>query len=162
MSRPIVLAITGASGAVYAVRLLQQLLLAGKHLHLTISPSGATVIKQELGVDIDLERFDAGSLLEYYWPSEELRWRRSNFAIGNVALPLQPAKQRRHRPRVFVDARAQAGRQHARNIFHQPAAGDVGEPLQRHALCQRQHGLYVYARGCEDQIFQRCTAELAR
>ncbi len=84
MSRPLVLAITGASGAAYSVRLLQQLLLAGKHLHVTISPSGATVIKQELGLEIDLAHFDAAALLEYYWPTEEHRWLSANSAIGNV------------------------------------------------------------------------------
>ena len=53
--RPLVLAITGASGAIYAVRLLQMLLAANREIHLTISPSGATVIKQELGIDLQLD-----------------------------------------------------------------------------------------------------------
>ncbi|GAB5406308.1 MAG: UbiX family flavin prenyltransferase [Aureliella sp.] len=47
---PIVLAITGASGAIYAGRLLQILLARGQQVHLTISPSGAAVVKQELDV----------------------------------------------------------------------------------------------------------------
>lgn len=47
---PIVLAITGASGAIYAGRLLQILLARGERVHLTISPSGAAVVKQELDV----------------------------------------------------------------------------------------------------------------
>ena len=46
---PIVLAMTGASGAIYAVRLLQQLALAGRVVELVISPSGWSVIGQELG-----------------------------------------------------------------------------------------------------------------
>lgn len=50
MKRPLVVAITGASGAVYAVRLLQILLANDREIHLTISPSGAAVIGQELGV----------------------------------------------------------------------------------------------------------------
>ena len=45
---PLVLAITGASGAVYAVRLLQLLCNAKVAVHLVISPSGAAVIQQEL------------------------------------------------------------------------------------------------------------------
>lgn len=49
--RPIVLAITGASGAVYAARLLQTLLSRRIPVHLTISDSGAAVIRQELGVE---------------------------------------------------------------------------------------------------------------
>lgn len=60
---PLVLAITGASGAVYAVRLLEMLLRSGRDVHLTISPSGAAVIKQELGIAIDPARPDLAKLL---------------------------------------------------------------------------------------------------
>ena len=49
---PIVLAITGASGAVYAMRLLEALLLLDRQVHLTISQSGAAVIRQELQVQL--------------------------------------------------------------------------------------------------------------
>jgi 4-hydroxy-3-polyprenylbenzoate decarboxylase len=60
--RPIVLGITGASGAVYAARLLDVLLASGRDVHLVISPSGALVLKQELGVAVDLDHFDARQL----------------------------------------------------------------------------------------------------
>jgi flavin prenyltransferase len=60
---PLVLAITGASGAVYATRLLEVLLRAGRDVHLVISPSGAAVIKQELGMAIDVARPDLAKLL---------------------------------------------------------------------------------------------------
>lgn len=50
--RPIVLAITGASGAVYATRLLCALLAERIPVHLTISESGSAVIRQELNVDV--------------------------------------------------------------------------------------------------------------
>lgn len=63
--QPIVVAITGASGAVYAVRLLQVLAAAQRSVHLTISPSGATVIQQELGLELDLQRFRPETLLDY-------------------------------------------------------------------------------------------------
>ncbi len=53
--RPLVLAITGASGAIYAVRLLQMLLGSGREIHLTISPAAATVIQQELGITLQLD-----------------------------------------------------------------------------------------------------------
>ena len=63
MSRAeIVLAMTGASGAAYAVRLLEVLLAAGARVHLAISPSAALVLKHELGIDVDLDRFDLASL----------------------------------------------------------------------------------------------------
>ena len=65
MKRKFIVAITGASGAAYAVRLLDVLCAAGCDVHLTISPAAALVIKQELGVDVDLDdRQSAGLLLD--------------------------------------------------------------------------------------------------
>ena len=61
--RVVVLAITGASGAVYAVRLLEVLVAAGCNIHLTISPAARLVLKQELDLNVDLENFDADMLL---------------------------------------------------------------------------------------------------
>ncbi|HWB11333.1 MAG TPA: flavin prenyltransferase UbiX [Pirellulales bacterium] len=58
-----VLAITGASGAIYGVRLLDRLLAAGCQVELVISPAGATVIAQELGLSVDLDDFRLESLL---------------------------------------------------------------------------------------------------
>ena len=60
---PLVVAITGASGAVYVIRLLEVLLSSGHNVHLTISPAGQIVLKQELDVSIDLEQFSENSLL---------------------------------------------------------------------------------------------------
>lgn len=60
---PLVLAITGASGAVYAARLLEVLLRAERNIHVVVSPSGAAVIQQELGVSIDPARPDLAQLL---------------------------------------------------------------------------------------------------
>ncbi len=57
---PIVLAMTGASGAPYAVRLLQVLCRAGRTVHLTISESGAQVLREEMGLVVSLKRFDPG------------------------------------------------------------------------------------------------------
>ena len=54
---PLVLGITGASGAPYAIRLLEVLLAAGREVHLAISSSGKAVIETELGRTIDLDRF---------------------------------------------------------------------------------------------------------
>jgi 4-hydroxy-3-polyprenylbenzoate decarboxylase len=53
-----VLAMTGASGAPYAVRLLQVLSRSGHDVHFTISPSGAQVVKEETGIEVSLNRFD--------------------------------------------------------------------------------------------------------
>jgi len=60
---PLVVAITGASGAPYGVRLLEVILAAGREVHLSVSPSGQAVIQEELGRRVDLERFDVADLL---------------------------------------------------------------------------------------------------
>lgn len=69
---PLVLAITGASGAAYGRRLLEVLLRAGREIHLTISPAGAQVMQTELGVAFDLQRPDARLLVEAQ--TERLRY----------------------------------------------------------------------------------------
>ncbi len=58
---PLVLGITGASGAPYARRLLEVLCRSGRTVHLSISPSGAHVFREELGLDLDPNRFDPKS-----------------------------------------------------------------------------------------------------
>lgn len=55
---PIVLALTGASGAIYARRLLQVLAATETKVHLTISESARLVFEQELGAKFDLRQFD--------------------------------------------------------------------------------------------------------
>src|SRR4051812_45925195 len=69
----LVLAMTGASGAPYAVALLRALCRAGRTVHLTISPSGAQVLREELDIAVALGRFDpevfgplAGGRLVYH------------------------------------------------------------------------------------------------
>lgn len=59
----LVVGITGASGAIYAKRLLQVLANAGRRVHLTISPAGAEVLDHELGLRMDLKNFDPQRLL---------------------------------------------------------------------------------------------------
>ena len=63
-SLPVVVAISGASGAVYSVRLLQQLAAADIDVELTISDAGRQVIKQELGINVDLEDLNLSALLQ--------------------------------------------------------------------------------------------------
>jgi 4-hydroxy-3-polyprenylbenzoate decarboxylase len=59
----LVVAITGASGSAYAVRLLEVLLRAGRNVHLTISPSAVEVMERELERKIRLDAFDPADLL---------------------------------------------------------------------------------------------------
>ena len=47
----VVVGITGASGAVYALRLLQRLKAAGAQTHLIASPAGVLNVHHELGLD---------------------------------------------------------------------------------------------------------------
>ena len=62
---PTVVAITGASGAIYAVRLLQTLCASEQEIHLTVSPSGAAVIKQELEFALDWRKPNLSQLVNF-------------------------------------------------------------------------------------------------
>jgi len=64
MAGDLVVAITGASGSPYAVRLLDLLLRASRTVHLVISPAATQVMERELGVSIDLTHFDPKLLLK--------------------------------------------------------------------------------------------------
>jgi flavin prenyltransferase len=59
----IVLAMTGASGSIYALRLLEVLLAAGRNVQMTISPAATQVFKQELDIELDLDNFDESRLM---------------------------------------------------------------------------------------------------
>ncbi|WP_397569401.1 UbiX family flavin prenyltransferase [Schlesneria sp. T3-172] len=67
--RNLVVAITGASGSVYALRLLDVLVAAGQTVHLTISPAAVEVFKRELGLTFDLNNFNPSDLLAPQGPS---------------------------------------------------------------------------------------------
>lgn len=64
-AQDLVLAVTGASGAPYALRLLEVLLQAGRTVHLTISPAGAEVFAHEVGrpLALDPQQFRAEDYL---------------------------------------------------------------------------------------------------
>lgn len=59
----VIVAMTGASGSVYGVRLVEVLLAAGRTVHLTISPAAVEVFQRELGITINLDQFDYANLL---------------------------------------------------------------------------------------------------
>lgn len=59
----LVLALTGASGAPYGVRLLEVLLRAGRNVHLSISPAAVEVMRRELDRDVNLDQFSLSTLL---------------------------------------------------------------------------------------------------
>lgn len=60
---PFILAITGASGSIYGLRLLQYLLEAGQPVELLISKAALQVMKEEM--DLDLGPETASGLLSY-------------------------------------------------------------------------------------------------
>jgi 4-hydroxy-3-polyprenylbenzoate decarboxylase len=79
----LVVAMTGASGAPYGVRLLETLLRAGRTVHLTISPAATEVAKAELERTIDLNRFDPAMLLPADVPTATLQYHHfRNFQAG--------------------------------------------------------------------------------
>ena len=53
---------TGASGAPYAMRLLETLCRDGRTVHLTLSPSAVQVIHQETGLSLAIDDFDPRTL----------------------------------------------------------------------------------------------------
>jgi flavin prenyltransferase len=59
----LVVAMTGASGSPYGVRLLEVLLKASRTVHLVVSPAATEVMQLELGVTLDLNRFDPALML---------------------------------------------------------------------------------------------------
>jgi 4-hydroxy-3-polyprenylbenzoate decarboxylase len=58
-----VLAMTGASGAPYGVRLLEVLLRAGRTVHLTLSPAAVEVVEQEMDRRVSIDCFALRDLL---------------------------------------------------------------------------------------------------
>ena len=108
MKRSIVVAITGASGVTYSVRLLEVLLAAGCDVHLTISPAGQTVLRQELDLSVDLENFNPAALRLDSGPGvrdQKLRFLRSKAGISGDSSNVlgiatgEPGTLRFHHPR---------------------------------------------------------------
>jgi 4-hydroxy-3-polyprenylbenzoate decarboxylase len=61
--RDLVVAMTGASGSVYGLRLVEVLISAGHSVHITISPAAVEVFKRELGLTLNLDNFHPEQLL---------------------------------------------------------------------------------------------------
>src|ERR1700733_3016778 len=59
----LVVAMTGASGAPYGVRLLEVLLRAGRPVHLSLSPAAVEVFQQEVARTVRLDHFALRDLL---------------------------------------------------------------------------------------------------
>ncbi|MBU3759871.1 MAG: UbiX family flavin prenyltransferase [Candidatus Omnitrophica bacterium] len=70
---PVVVGITGASGIVYGIRLVQTLLESGRKIHLVLSESARLVVHEELKISLkSLVRHDALEELFGPFPKEQL------------------------------------------------------------------------------------------
>lgn len=65
MTKELVVAVTGASGAVLARSLLEFLRTKGIFVHLTISEQGAEIVRHELSISCDID--DARTVLEAFY-----------------------------------------------------------------------------------------------
>ena len=75
--KPVVVAITGASGAIYAKELLAVLVRRRVPVHLTMTEAGARVLNEEMQARVDVNRFapsalvrGAGTLVTYHHYSD--------------------------------------------------------------------------------------------
>ncbi len=93
-AREIIVAVTGASGAVYAGRLLRALLQDGHRVHLVLSQYGRYLLIEELGYAPDLE-----SVVEFLNRLYGDRVRRGSlhqYRVGDLAAPLASGSARIH------------------------------------------------------------------
>lgn len=72
MGKRLVVAITGASGSIYAVRFLEAVLEQYDRIYLTITENAAMVIRTELGLDFPTEKMDTQALLGKYYEKVEI------------------------------------------------------------------------------------------
>ena len=63
---PFIVAVTGASGSLYGIRLVQAVTELGYRITLTISHAAGLVIREELGIEIDVK--DSNSLTNLFSP----------------------------------------------------------------------------------------------
>ncbi len=67
MDKNYTVAITGASGSIYGIRLVEELLKAGCHVNLVISETGKDVLLHEAGIDLHGTEEEAGKkALKYF------------------------------------------------------------------------------------------------
>ena len=64
-SRTIAIGVTGASGAIYAVRTMAALLELGCRLEIVVSDYGRRLLLEELGADVKMERLDEVLVARY-------------------------------------------------------------------------------------------------
>jgi 4-hydroxy-3-polyprenylbenzoate decarboxylase len=85
-SRHIVLAITGASGSVYGIRLAGELLKSGARVTILLSKTGAAVLKSECGIDWEGDETTATRLMWEYFKADADRLH--HYAVDNLFAPI--------------------------------------------------------------------------
>ncbi|MCA9194042.1 MAG: UbiX family flavin prenyltransferase [Planctomycetales bacterium] len=109
-SSPIVLAVTGASGAIYATSLLEQLLACQIPVHFVVSQSGRAVMEQELGYAFSEASFCA---LDMFSAADRFLQLEAAAAYGPASVLRQRALQAINSGRLSV---------HAENNYMSPIA----------------------------------------
>lgn len=95
----LVVAVTGASGSPYGLRLLEVLLRAGRTVHLTVSPAAVEVLQREVNRTVRLDAFDpvdflgpelaelaAGRLKYYHFRNFQSGIASGSFLTGGMAV----------------------------------------------------------------------------
>ena len=85
-----VVGITGATGAVYAVRLLQRLRSAGHETHLVVSPAGVLNANHELGLD----RRALEALADHAYSPADIGGRIASGSFATDAMVIAPCSMR--------------------------------------------------------------------
>lgn len=63
----LIVAITGASGSIYAIRFLEAILEQYDQIHLTVTENAVSVIQRELGLSFPIDKIDTQALLGKYY-----------------------------------------------------------------------------------------------
>jgi 4-hydroxy-3-polyprenylbenzoate decarboxylase len=77
----LVVAMTGASGAAYAIRLLQRLDHLGRTVHVTVSPSAFQVLREEMDLELRLDAFNP-AILGWEGPGRLIYHHHQDFRAG--------------------------------------------------------------------------------
>jgi 4-hydroxy-3-polyprenylbenzoate decarboxylase len=88
--RALTIAVTGASGSLYATRFLARAVRYFDPVYLTLSGPAMRVIREELGLELNLERFEPRQLLPSVPEAERIRYYQKTdydapFASGSAA-----------------------------------------------------------------------------
>ena len=86
----VIVGVTGATGAVYAVRLLQRLQVAGAETHLVVSPAGVLNVHHELGLD----RHALESLAHHAYNPADIGAQIASGSFATEAMVVSPCSMR--------------------------------------------------------------------